>query len=795
MVLSPTDNVCDDDDTSTLDLVDLVVQKDQESRNHLRTLQDFKRRLNVLQQSLRPSQKETKCAIVDNANDDEEDQFRAALLEERAQIQQKIQMINAKWKASCRDTQEALWKLASPVDVVGCEQNGRQEIPDPLEGSGFSVIVPPSHLGSEDTQTAVDLHRAFSHYALQFFGAYPLLHMSRETSLACVSADRAHALWGCRWNLKDSIDSCSICNAEKAGTAAKLPPWVRLLTDFVPPKSIWGDKRLPVYSALWNSLDDDESSPTLPFTLDLVALTASSVVDARQVQSNMVEELKEFYGSLLVGEEEKEVDGVVEQRVSIMRRRVAPSELDCHEWSRIEVCAMVGGTPGHDGSTTLFRLGTVSHWGDAAARACDMAFAGGGNARSKGKKKQNAFNYVKEYVQVVQASVVKTDTWNKILYLVNRHSNCSHSMTLALKRLLADLPDNATVHLSEPNDEQKVQPIFGPLDPTFYRPNGENHQVERHVVAQSSTRRFDGGNGSEPQSEVDEEPFWKEDSWTVEDEESANQILTQSIEKCTVAGLFSASAVSTMSDALAWDLFYQTHQTRFFKDRHYLRKSFPEEFGATGVATKTLVEVGCGVGNAILPLLESENGDAQWSVIHGLDISAEAIRLLKGEPRFLAFNEKKQVGLPRVARAVHGHVCDIAKEPLPAACVNVADVTTLLFCLSAIDPDDMPAAVKTVASSLKPGGSLVFRDYGRYDEAQMKLGTSRSKLLKENYYRKSDGTKCYYFTLEDLERLFATHSGLEVVELKYLRRVYSNKSTGQARRRVWAQGRFRKPLK
>jgi methyltransferase-like protein 6 len=127
--------------------------------------------------------------------------------------------------------------------------------------------------------------------------------------------------------------------------------------------------------------------------------------------------------------------------------------------------------------------------------------------------------------------------------------------------------------------------------------------------------------------------------------------------------------------------------------------------------------------------------------------------------------------------------------------MNVADITTMLFCLSAIDPDDMPTAAATAAASLKPGGVLCFRDYGRYDEAQMKLGTSRSKLVKDNFYRKSDGTKCYYFSLEDLERLFVKHAGLETVDIKTLRRAYPNKATGRERRRVWVQGRFRKPMK
>ncbi|KAJ3033993.1 Methyltransferase-like protein 6, partial [Rhizoclosmatium hyalinum] len=54
-----------------------------------------------------------------------------------------------------------------------------------------------------------------------------------------------------------------------------------------------------------------------------------------------------------------------------------------------------------------------------------------------------------------------------------------------------------------------------------------------------------------------------------------------------------------------WDLFYKRNTTNFFKDRHWTWREFPElvesekwEQGAR------LLEVGCGVGNFVWPLLE-----------------------------------------------------------------------------------------------------------------------------------------------------------------------------------------------
>ena len=89
-----------------------------------------------------------------------------------------------------------------------------------------------------------------------------------------------------------------------------------------------------------------------------------------------------------------------------------------------------------------------------------------------------------------------------------------------------------------------------------------------------------------------------------------------------------------------WNAFYNANGTSFFKDRHYLHKAFPNEFAwlypgsseCDGAASNvdnaegsadgndydgsndndgggsdevTIVEIGCGVGNAVLPLVEN----------------------------------------------------------------------------------------------------------------------------------------------------------------------------------------------
>lgn len=293
------------------------------------------------------------------------------------------------------------------------------------------------------------------------------------------------------------------------------------------------------------------------------------------------------------------------------------------------------------------------------------------------------------------------------------------------------------------------------------------------TTAVSYYRLYQNTKRSTPTSE---EAFWEEYDWTEQDTLEAEQILRDAQERCDIP-----LQQYSRPPCTDWNRFYEKHGTNFFNDRHYLAVAFPKEFAKT--PPSTLVEIGCGVGNAILPLLK--DGWTVWA----LDFSQVAIDLLRREERFQACQDD--------GGKAHAHVWDISHPPPPKSpypWFGVASVTTLLFCLSAVDPDKMSQAAANVAATLQKGGTLALRDYGRYDEAQLKLGTSRGKRLGEHFYRKQDGTRVYYFSLQDLERLFVKEAGLEVLDLKYIRRVYLNRATGERRRRVWVQGRFRKPV-
>lgn len=145
-----------------------------------------------------------------------------------------------------------------------------------------------------------------------------------------------------------------------------------------------------------------------------------------------------------------------------------------------------------------------------------------------------------------------------------------------------------------------------------------------------------------------------------------------------------------------WDNFYGIHQNRFFKDRNWLFTEFPDLKSAS-----TILELGCGVGNTVVPILETNtNPDLMF---YCSDFSPKAIEILKEHPEYSKGR-------------CEAFVLDITKadwtDDMPIG-ENSIDVIILVFVLSALKPDTMKTAVANMYKYLKPGGTVVFRDYGQ----------------------------------------------------------------------------------
>ena len=97
--------------------------------------------------------------------------------------------------------------------------------------------------------------------------------------------------------------------------------------------------------------------------------------------------------------------------------------------------------------------------------------------------------------------------------------------------------------------------------------------------------------------------------------------------------------------------------------------------------------------------------------------------------------------------------------------------------------------LRHLAAVLAPGGVLLFRDYGRYDMAQIRF-KSGSKIA-ENLYRRQDGTRSYFFSREEVKSL-GEKVGLEAYQDQMVESRTVNIKEGVDVPRNFVQAKFRK---
>eukprot|EP00736_Rhodelphis_marinus_P009199 Rmarinus@m.15081 len=233
-----------------------------------------------------------------------------------------------------------------------------------------------------------------------------------------------------------------------------------------------------------------------------------------------------------------------------------------------------------------------------------------------------------------------------------------------------------------------------------------------------------------------------------------------------------------------WDKFYLRNQTNFFKDRHWLDREFADlRYDGTSIGNerKVVLEVGCGVGNAIFPILESNPA----AMVYGFDFSPNAIQLVKSHPLYAS------------GRCV-AEVCDIVHDEIPA-CVPRAgvDVVLLCFVLSAIAPEHFMSIVHKLKSIVRPGGCVVFRDYAAGDLAMSRFqracgkGLSSTKI-DDRFFVRQDGTRSYFFETDEVRKLF-TDASFVVESCAVFEKEVVNRKQDLVMHRKWLQGEFRLP--
>ncbi len=219
------------------------------------------------------------------------------------------------------------------------------------------------------------------------------------------------------------------------------------------------------------------------------------------------------------------------------------------------------------------------------------------------------------------------------------------------------------------------------------------------------------------------------------------------------------------SQSRNWENFYKKNKEKFFKDRHYFGRDYPE--------LRTLLahdahcsEWGAGAGNAMWGLL-SELPNLSFEAF---DCSETAVQLV---------NSRKDA---RVRCVIWDPSVESSQSPFAASSLQCS---LFVFFLSALrEQCTLERVVTECFAATRAGGLVVVRDYGVYDMTMLRFAGKGGRKVAENVYQRHDGTLTHFFSREELDAVFV-RAGFTVVRSGYEARELRNRKTKEKMYRNW----------
>ena len=133
-------------------------------------------------------------------------------------------------------------------------------------------------------------------------------------------------------------------------------------------------------------------------------------------------------------------------------------------------------------------------------------------------------------------------------------------------------------------------------------------------------------------SEIFKHNAWDRVEWDAQQEENALEQIRKQIEKSENVEEKMKVAGETASEN--WNCFYEKHENKFFKDRSWLFTEF-ERLNPKNSPELVVLELGCGNGSNVVPLLEATTSHQNYKVF------GKSSNLFKRLLCFLYYNVEK----------------------------------------------------------------------------------------------------------------------------------------------------------